>query len=213
MKLLFIGSRLGQLHGQTGEPSDKESFQGPRGPIVSGATCLRLCMILAVGLLTPLMAGAATYYLSPSGSDAPGVPGTLNNPWLSPNHNINCGDVIIAEASNEYAYYNFNQHHWGQVQNCNPQSESVAWLECATFDGCIISSGGGIWVDQSNWGVQGWQVTTTLQDSGCFSAAPTGSSRSTTSSSQTTSPTGVSPEDSSHLTKSIKTRIPGTTRR
>jgi hypothetical protein len=114
-----------------------------------------------------------TYYLSPTGADSnSGL--TSDAPWLSPNHPLNCGDVIVASASTAYSSANFYTAKWGTV-NC-PAGNRVAWLKCATFDGCKIrtASNQGMWVDKSYWGVQGWEVTTTPSDTygTCFIAQP-----------------------------------------
>jgi hypothetical protein len=123
-------------------------------------------------VVTIVQSTGKTYYLAPStagGADTnDGL--TPSTPWVSPNHAVNCGDVIIAAASTDYQYWNFNSGNWGTV-TCSSGS-GVAWLECATFDGCKITSGGGILVDQSYWGVQGWEVTATNAYAGCFAAAP-----------------------------------------
>jgi hypothetical protein len=115
-----------------------------------------------------------TYYLAPAangGNDA-NSGSSPSSPWLSPKHNLNCGDVIIAADSTSYDAKNFNTGHWGNV-SC-PNANNVAWLQCATFDGCKISSTEeGIYVDRSFWGVQGWEVTTSDTSNGfCFAAAP-----------------------------------------
>jgi hypothetical protein len=59
-----------------------------------------------------------------------------------------------------------------------PNKNNVAWLQCATFDGCKIdSTNQGIYVDHSYWGVQGWEVTVSARGNGfCFGAAPEWSS-------------------------------------
>ncbi|MGA3131274.1 MAG: choice-of-anchor D domain-containing protein [Terracidiphilus sp.] len=115
-----------------------------------------------------------TYYLAPQaggGSDSnSGL--SPNQPWLSPKHALNCGDVIIAAASTVYDSANFNSGKWGTV-TC-PTANNVAWLQCATFDACKISSTEyGMYVDHSFWGVQGWEVTVSAPGTGfCFGAAP-----------------------------------------
>ena len=112
-----------------------------------------------------------TYYLSPNGSDSnSGLSTSL--PWLTPDHPLNCGDVISA-ASGTYSAANFNTGKWGTV-TC-PAGNNVAWLQCATFDTCKIASANsdGMWVDQSYWGVQGWEITTNTNIYGaCFHAGP-----------------------------------------
>ena len=116
-----------------------------------------------------------TYYLATAadgGKDANDGLST-SSPWLSPNHPLNCGDVILAKSSTSYDSKNFNSGHWGNV-SC-PSGNNVAWLQCATFDTCKISSTvEGIYVDRSFWGVQGWEVTVADGSNGfCFGAAPT----------------------------------------
>ncbi len=118
-------------------------------------------------------ANASTYYLSPHGSDSNN--GTsASAAWISPNHSLNCGDVIVATPSTSYSANNFYTGKWGHV-NC-PAGNSVAWLTCATFDGCKIyaSSNMGMWVDSSYWGVSGWEVTTNASNTygTCFIAQP-----------------------------------------
>jgi hypothetical protein len=115
-----------------------------------------------------------TYYLAPrseGGSDSnTGL--TTSDPWLSPNHDLNCGDIIEAATSSAYDPANFGSGKWGTVA-C-PGKNNVAWLQCAKFDSCKISSTTqGIYVDQSYWGVQGWEVSITGGGDGfCFGAAP-----------------------------------------
>jgi hypothetical protein len=114
-----------------------------------------------------------TYYLA---TEADGGSDTHHGlsplaPWLTPNHPVECGDVILAAPSKNYSASNFLLN-FGVVQ-C-PGSGGVAWLKCATFDGCKITSGGtGMWVNQSHWGIQGWEITTTGGFfSPCFYASP-----------------------------------------
>jgi hypothetical protein len=116
-----------------------------------------------------------TYYLAPSsdgGNDKnSGV--SPRSPWLSPHHELNCGDLIVAKGGS-YSNGNFYTGKWGRV-NC-PAGNNVAWLICETFDACRInaSANQGMWVDQSYWGVQGWEITTTASDlyGTCFIAQP-----------------------------------------
>jgi hypothetical protein len=123
--------------------------------------------------ITPIV--GARYYLAPAangGSDSNnGL--TSGTPWLTPNHSVNCGDVIIAAASTAYSEFNFTTGNWGTV-TCSA-GNNVAWLKCVTFDACKITatSTGGIWVDHSYWGVQGWEITTPATSwAGCFWAYP-----------------------------------------
>ena len=130
-----------------------------------------------VFLFGPCFAKASTYYLSPYGSDSNSGASTSAT-WLSPNHSLNCGDVIVATASTSYSASNFYTRKWGTV-NC-PAGNNVAWLKCATFDACKIytTANQGMWVDKSYWGVEGWEVTTSASDTygTCFTATPAYSS-------------------------------------
>ena len=142
-----------------------------------GALMRRLIAILGL-LLCSAPTWATTYYLgnastSPVGNDSNA--GTAIAPWLTPNHAVNCGDVIIAAASTAYLYSSFNAN-FGTV-TC-AAGNNVAWLTCATFDACKISGAGagGIWIQTSYWGVQAWEITdasATLGTASCFRASPT----------------------------------------
>jgi hypothetical protein len=115
------------------------------------------------------------YYLAPAGSGGSDANSgsSSQNPWLTPNHPLNCGDQIIA-VPGTYNNSNFYTGEWGTV-NC-PAGNNVAWLTCQTFDACKIyaTSNQGMWVDESYWGVQGWEVATSASDTygTCFLASP-----------------------------------------
>lgn len=129
-------------------------------------------ILVLLSSFAPIAAFGTTYYLAPGGNDWNN--GSYGSPWLSPKHNLNCGDVIIAQ-SGWYNSNNFNSGHWGNV-NC-PGNNNVAWLQCASFDSCKIwSTNEGINVDHSYWGVQGWEVGVADGTNGfCFGAAPSNS--------------------------------------
>ena len=116
-----------------------------------------------------------TYYLASAGDGGNDTNSGLSprSPWLSPYHQLNCGDIIRAKAGS-YNYQNFYTGKWGRV-NC-PANNNVAWLICETFDACKIFTtvNQGMWVDQSYWGVQGWEITTSASDQygTCFIAQP-----------------------------------------
>ena len=54
-----------------------------------------------------------TYFMSPTGSDAnTGL--SSSTAWATPNHPVNCGDVIVATPG----AYNGDFSTWGTVSNC-----------------------------------------------------------------------------------------------
>lgn len=113
---------------------------------------------------------ATSYFISPTGND--GNNGTSSGtPWLSPNHAVNCGDTITA-AVGAYSAANFTSGKWGTVTCAG--NNNVAWLTCATFDACTISSStiDGMKITASYWGVQGWETTTTAGNGACFAIVP-----------------------------------------
>jgi hypothetical protein len=129
----------------------------------------------AVTIVAP---AGTTYYLAPVGDGGKDSNSGLSPsaPWLSPNHSVNCGDVIIAAPSTVYAPANF-QYDWGTV-SC-PAGNNIAWLKCATFDGCKISGmtsdQAGMVVGTSFWGVQGWEVDGASISGPCFLVYPVSS--------------------------------------
>jgi hypothetical protein len=117
-----------------------------------------------------------TYYIAPvsAGGNDRNDGLSASAPWLTPNHSVKCGDQLLA-AAGSYNADNFTIDNWGTV-SC-PSANSVAWLKCATFDTCKISTNSlssGIWIDRSFWGVQGWEVTTQAGsgEPTCFIVAP-----------------------------------------
>lgn len=130
--------------------------------------------ILFLSLASP--AWATTYFLATAadGGNDSNKGTSAGTPWLTPNHAVNCGDVIIAAASTTYAAINFASGHWGTV-TC-AAGNNLAWLKCVTFDGCKISGMGslvnGMTVSASYWGVQGWEVDGTSSSGRCFIAQP-----------------------------------------
>jgi hypothetical protein len=126
-------------------------------------------------LLVACPVWATTYYLAPaSGGGNDSNKGTsVSTPWLTPNHPLNCGDVISAAPSTDYSPSNFGSGQWGAVTCLG--GNSVAWLKCASFDSCKINSSRGLPVmdvSASYWGVQGWEVTSTGTYGTCFAAQP-----------------------------------------
>jgi hypothetical protein len=146
---------------------------GNRPSAIRKQSSCYLFVVVVFFLWGPAFAKASTYYLSPYGSDSNSGQ-SASASWISPNHPLNCGDVIVAAASTSYSATNFYTGKWGTV-NC-PAGNNVAWLKCATFDACKIytTNNQGMWVDKSYWGVQGWEVTTSASDTygTCFMATP-----------------------------------------
>jgi hypothetical protein len=135
-----------------------------------------------IGAFAPSTITPVSYFLSPTGSDSnTGL--STSVPWLTPNHPVNCGDTITAAASTSYAASSFASGEWGTV-TCGTNN-NVAWLQCATFDGCKIAvtsgTASGMVVSASYWGVQGFEVDNTAGGTGggsCFTADPASSSLS-----------------------------------
>ena len=137
-------------------------------------------LLFTLSLALCFLCGAhaqTTYYLSASGNDAnDGL--VASRPWLTPNHAISCGDVILAAPSTSYSYKNFASGKWGRV-SCGQQN-NVAWLKCAKFDACKIATPSGVQafgmsVSSSFWGVQGWEISVlgrVTNGLSCFNAQP-----------------------------------------
>lgn len=128
-----------------------------------------------------------TFFISPTGSDAANglTPATA---WLTPNHaGLVCGDVLVA-AAGAYSSASFDsQSHgsslWGTVGTCPSTTGGIDGLGgvyfttvvCATYNGCTINASTtfAMEVDKSNWAIEGFQATNTIDGSGaCFHAQP-----------------------------------------
>ncbi len=127
-----------------------------------------------------------TYYLSPTGSDSNNgtsatACGTNCGPWLTPKHNVVCGDVIIAAAGNyNSASSHFGANNWGTVSSCPSTSGGIdgnggvyfATLLCAGpyLTSCPVTATASedFRVDASNWAVEGFWGTSSNQ--ACFAA-------------------------------------------
>lgn len=108
-----------------------------------------------------------TYYISPTGNDNNN--GTsASSPWLTPNHGVNCGDVIIAAPGSYSTMLQF-----GTVANCPSSSGGIdghggiyfATLLCGGNVGtCAVTEpacsveyvAAGIEINNDNWAVEGW---------------------------------------------------------
>jgi hypothetical protein len=123
-----------------------------------------------------------TYFMSATGNDSNnGL--SPSTPWLTPNHAVECGDVILANASTSYAgtsgFGNF-----GTVLNCPSTSGGIdgtgginfAILLCAGSDlgsnGCQInlanSGNVGMNILANNWAIEGWTCNGGGATSRCF---------------------------------------------
>jgi hypothetical protein len=108
-----------------------------------------------------------TYYMSATGNDSANglTPGTA---WATPNHNVVCGDVIIAAAGSYRADYGLQ---FGTVSNCPSTSGGIdgaggiyfATLLCGGSDleACPVSGnqvGQALFnVTKSNWAIEGFK--------------------------------------------------------
>lgn len=123
-----------------------------------GISMRHVLSIMAI-LACTLRCGATNYYLAPNGSDAnSGL--SANLPWLSPDHaGLVCNVDTIIAAAGVYNAANFYEGKWG-VNSCPPGHGTVS-LQCATFDGCTVSSAvqQTMWIDQSYWELNGWQLS------------------------------------------------------
>src|SRR5579871_2431601 len=110
-----------------------------------------------------------TYYLSPTGNDA-NAGTSPAAAWATPNHALQCGDVIIA-AAGSYGQWIFGVNSWGAVSNCPSTSGGIdgkggiyfATLLCAGpyVTSCAVNGGAfeAFRVSQSNWAVEGFSAT------------------------------------------------------
>jgi hypothetical protein len=128
-----------------------------------------------------LPTGSVMHFMSPTGSDSnDGLAATTgggHGPWASPNHAMNCGEVIIAAAG----IYDGAMNNFGTVSNCPSSSGGIdgsggiqaAVLLCGGSDltSCVIdcatsvchgdphvSPQTGFNINQSFWSVQGWLI-------------------------------------------------------
>jgi hypothetical protein len=66
---------------------------------------------------------------------------------------------VITAAAGTYSYLNFGATSWGIV-TC-AAGDNVAWLQCAVFAQCVITTNGTVnamEITGDYWGVQGWQL-------------------------------------------------------
>ena len=112
-----VGHTLNSIVIATGSPGAKSSATSAATvPIVAASS----------GSPPPPVSGSVpfvalhTYYMSPTGSDSNnGL--TAATAWATPNHAVNCGDVIIAAPGT----YNGNFSSWGKVSSCPSTSGGI----------------------------------------------------------------------------------------
>ncbi len=119
----------------------------------------------------------ALYFLANSGG-ADGNAGTSTGAaWATPNHAVNCGDEIVVQPGTYSGKFSQN---FGTVSNCPSTTGGVggaggvyaATLVCAVPFACVSD---GIWVNKSNWSVQGFTVSDVSSNAAvAMRATPTG---------------------------------------
>jgi hypothetical protein len=105
----------------------------------------------------PAPVGAAHYYVAANGNDSNQC--TQTSPWLSPKHDVNCGDTLHLAPGSGYNGRNFDLGRWGHVANCpSSTGRNTAKLIC---DGSYLQDCSFLHVfqsfrvDQPHWAVQG----------------------------------------------------------
>lgn len=137
---------------------------------------LLLAILLGAWTHGGSVSSGINYYISSSGNDASDglTPATA---WASPNHSVNCGDIINA-AAGAYSSSNFVAAKWGTVSNC-PSANGIYFAKVACVgpdvSSCSINDTtiNGMNVSKSNWAVVGWIATSS--NGGCFTTNPAGS--------------------------------------
>jgi hypothetical protein len=120
-----------------------------------------------------LPTGDVVHYMSPTGSDSnDGL--TTGTAWATPNHVLNCGDVIIAASG---AYSSGGIDVTTQPSNCPSTTGGIdgvggIWFAVVLCNGnvgvCTIDKTGPTgfaWnVQASNWAIEGWLAGTTVNN-------------------------------------------------
>jgi hypothetical protein len=115
------------------------------------------------------------FFISPTGSDA--LDGTTPaKAWLTPNHPIVCGDIILAQGSGSYDFNNFVDT-FGTNSNCPSTTGGIdgaggiyfSALLCAgsSVGSCQIiqpvcnnvNSNQGMRIQTDNWAIEGWGIS------------------------------------------------------
>ena len=134
-----------------------------------------------------LPTGDVLYYIAASGGsdsydgkEATHTTGSTG-PWATPNHSVNCGDVILVEAGTYSGSVFLGD--WGTVSSCpsstgglagSPGGVYFAVVLCETAFACNISgaggNGNGMQFTASNWAMEGFHTTIATNQNGCYSA-------------------------------------------
>jgi hypothetical protein len=181
--LLALLVLCGAVHAQfaTGSFGARSGFSS--SSVISGA--------LSVPFVLPTTGGVqdVIHFMDPAGDD--GCDGTTptvvscpsggHGAWASPNHAMNCGDVIVA-AKGTYAA---DLSVWGVVSNCPSTTGGIdrtggihmavllcGGIDLSTTNGCNVNCATvspcpvpgfnpqvGIALTESHWAVEGWTVT------------------------------------------------------
>jgi hypothetical protein len=134
-----------------------------------------------------------TYFMAPTAAAAAGNDSNSGNspssPWATPNHALNCGDVIIAAAGT----YTVGFNNWGKVSNCPSVRDGIDGRGGVYFS--ILLCGGGdlesckmdvsaqvccrdaFGVNADNWAIEGWKATAGVSDAYIMEAAATGTTQ------------------------------------
>ena len=139
---------------------------GRRGIPVSGTTS-------SGGYALSLPGSDVLHFIDPvSGSDANNGTSTAT-PWLTPNHAVNCGDVIVVKTGTWTAGWG----NWGTVSNCPSTSGGIdgtgginaAIVVCSGALGtCNLNTSGGnaFDVNKNNWAIEGFNASTSAPSTG-----------------------------------------------
>jgi hypothetical protein len=138
-------------------------------------------LIGAANTAFPSAPAFAIYYMAVDGNDSyDGLAAAhttgIHGPWLTPNHAVNCGDVIYAEPG----IYNSSARLWNistTVSNC-PSENNIyaAQIICKDAFSCSTSSSGNgysaVKIVASNIALQGWVLSSFHPDAACAAINP-----------------------------------------
>lgn len=120
---------------------------------------MKILTLIFATLCLCLHAPAATYYMAASGGSDSNA-GTSGSPWATPNHALNCGDILYAQTGTYTGTTSFNYGSWGTVTGTHP---CAAFLKCLTFAACTVTSSDdpSMFVTASHWAIMGFVLTQT----------------------------------------------------